>query len=178
MSERIHTPIARACALTALAAFLWLASGCADDPTGIVEARDYEADLTGAAERPDPVTTDATGNAFFDVDGQTVRYRIEVEDIEDVTLAHIHFGGTDVAGPIVVELFDADGDPVSFTDRGVLIEGTFTEDDFEAGGGIATLDALIDAMDLGTTYVNVHTTAEPNGEIRGQIENSSQRTEG
>jgi len=148
-----------------------LASACAeDDLTGIVEDAEFGADLTGAAERPDPVETDASGDAFFDVDGTTVRYRIEVEDIEDVTLAHIHVGGTNVAGPIVVELFNAGGNPVSFTNREVLIEATFDEDDIQAADGIVTLDDLLDAMESGTTYVNVHTTANPAGEIRGQIE--------
>jgi len=155
----------------ALAATVSLASACADDDlTGIEEDAEFEASLTGAAERPDPVTTDATGSAFIDVDGTTVRFRVEVEDIADVTMAHIHVGGTAVAGPIVVELFNAGGNPESFTTREVLAEATFTQEDVQAASGIATLDALIDAMEGGTTYVNVHTTANPAGEIRGQIE--------
>lgn len=155
----------------ALAATLSLASACDDDDlTGIEEDAEFDASLTGAAERPDPVTTDATGAAFFDVDGTTVRFRVEVEDIEDVIFAHIHVGGTEVAGPIVVELFNADGSPESFTDREVLAEATFTEANIQAASGIATLDALIAAMEGGTTYVNVHTTANPAGEIRGQID--------
>jgi hypothetical protein len=164
-------PSVRLLLLVALATVLSLGSACDDDPAGIVEDAEFLADpLTGGAERPDPVTTDATGTAFFDVDGSTVRFRIEVEDIEDVILAHIHNGGVDIAGPIVVELFNAAGTPRTFTARGVLVESTFTEADFEAAGGITTLDALIDAMDAGTVYVNVHTTQNPAGEIRGQIE--------
>lgn len=96
----------------ALASTLSLTTACDDDDlTGIEEAAEFEAGLTGAAERPDPVTTTATGTALFDVDGTTVRFRVEVEDIEDVTLAHIHVGGTEVAGPIVVELFNAGATP-------------------------------------------------------------------
>ncbi|MGH7565495.1 MAG: CHRD domain-containing protein [Gemmatimonadota bacterium] len=155
----------------ALAATLSLGGECDDDDlTGIELDAEFDASLTGAAERPDPVTTDGTGTAFFDVDGTTVRFRVEVEDIQNVTLAHIHVGATDVAGPIVVELFNADGNPESFTDREVLAEATFTQADIQAASGIATLDALIAAMEAGNTYVNVHTTANPAGEIRGQIE--------
>lgn len=153
-----------------LASTLMMAGDCDDDPTGIVDDAEFEASLSGAAERPDPVTTNATGDAFFDLDGTTFRYLIEVEDIDDVTLAHIHNGNATVAGPIVVELFNAGGNPVSFTDRDELIEGSFTAADLEAAGGITTLDALIDAMEAGTVYVNVHTSANPSGEIRGQIE--------
>jgi hypothetical protein len=147
-----------------------MGSDCSDDITGIIEGAEFTADLTGASERPDPVTTNATGDAFFDIEGNTIRYLIEVEDIDDVTLAHIHNGDDDTAGPIVVELFNAGTEPVSFTDRDELIEGSFTVADLQAGGGITTIDALIDAMEAGTVYVNVHTTDHSSGEIRGQIE--------
>jgi hypothetical protein len=154
-----------------LASFLALASDCDDDDlTGIVDDAEWDATLTGTAERPDPVTTVATGVALFDFDGATVRYQIEVEDIDDVTLAHIHAGDATVAGPIVVELFNADGNPVSFGDRDELVEGTFTAADLQAAGGITTLEALMEAMGDGLTYVNVHTSTNPSGEIRGQIE--------
>ena len=156
--------------LVTILAILSLGSDCDDDITGIIEGAEFTADLTGAAERPDPVTTDATGDAFFDIEGNTIRYLIEVEDIDDVTLAHIHNGDDDTAGPIVVELFNAGTEPVSFTDRDELIEGSFTVADLQAGGGITTIDALVDAMEAGTVYVNVHTTANSGGEIRGQIE--------
>ncbi len=89
-----------------------------------------------------------------------------------MTLAHIHVGGAAVAGPVAVLLFDAEGTPRTFTSTGVLAEGTFTVADLQAGGGILTLDALEDAAEAGTLYVNVHTSANPGGEIRGQIEAS------
>ena len=75
----------------------------------------------------------------------------------------------DVAGPIVVELFNAEGDPEDFTDRDVLAEGAFDVSDVQDAGGIASIDDLLDAMRAGNTYVNVHTAANPAGEIRGQI---------
>jgi hypothetical protein len=155
----------------ALIASLTLGGECDDDddPMGPDEDPEFEASLTGAAERPDPVTTDATGDAGIDFDEETVRYFIEVEDITDVTLAHIHVGDANTAGPIVVELFNAGGTPVSFTTRGTLVDDTFTEADIQAAGGIETLGDLLDAMEAGNTYVNVHTSANEAGEIRGQL---------
>src|SRR5687768_9967163 len=161
----------------AFAGALSLGSDCDDDPTGIVEGADFQATLTGAAQFPDPVTTDATGRAFFDVDGSIVRFRIEVEDIQNVTLAHVRVSTADGSGPIAVELFNAGGSPRSFTTRAVLVEATFTQADVQpvpptvvVPEGISTLDQLLDEMEVGNTYVNVHTTANPSGEIRGQIE--------
>jgi len=37
-------------------------------------------------------------------------------------------------------------------------------------GGIADLQELLAQMRAGQTYVNVHTLANPGGEIRGQVE--------
>lgn len=151
---------------------LALGAGCSDDdlPTGIETDPDWAGALRGFFERPDPVETDAQGTAFFLEDGASIRYRIEVQDIDDVTLAHIHSGGPLDVGPIVVTLFDAAGDPQSFEERGLLVEGSFESEDLAPAGGIATLDALIAAMDEGDeVYVNVHTSANPDGEIRGPV---------
>ena len=112
-----------------LGSFFFVAGECDDDddPMGPGGDEEFEATLTGAAERPDPVTTDATGDAGIDFDEASVRYFIAVADIEDVTLAHIHVGDANTAGPIVVELFNAGGTPVSFTTLDTLANDTFTE---------------------------------------------------
>src|SRR5688500_6983189 len=93
----------------------------------------------------------------------------EVEDITDVTRAHIHSGDANTAGPIAVELFNAGGKPVDFTDRATLATGTFDETDINPASGVDTMEELIAAMEAGNTYVNVHTSANSGGEIRGQL---------
>lgn len=165
---RALSTISRVLAI-ALVAGLTLGGCDDDDPIGPLDDPEFEANLTGAAERPDPVTTDATGEAGIDFDEAEVRYFIDLEDITNVTLAHIHVGDANTAGPIVVELFNAGGTPVSFTDRDNLVDDTFTEADIQVAGGIETLEDLLDAMEAGNTYVNVHTSANGGGEIRGQL---------
>ena len=140
-----------------------------DDPTGPGLGGEFDATLTGAAERPDPVTTDASGSATVDIDEDGGSFEVEVEDITDVTLAHIHVGDANTAGPIAVELFNAGGTPVSFTDRATLASGTFDESDIDPTSGVTTMEELIEEMEAGNTYVNVHTSANPTGEIRGQL---------
>jgi hypothetical protein len=155
----------------ALIATLTMAGECDDDddPTGPGIGGEFDATLTGAAERPDPVTTDATGSATVDVDENGGSFEVEVEDITDVTLAHIHVGDANTAGPVAVELFNAGGTPVSFTDRATLATGTFDESDIDPASGVSTMEELIEEMEAGNTYVNVHTVVNGPGEIRGQL---------
>ena len=141
------------------------------------EQRNFIAHLSGAAERPTPVDTDAGGLAVFHLskDGTELRYKLIVTNIEGATQAHIHCGSADVAGPVVAFLFGFD--PAGVTVNGVLAEGTITAanviprpDSPACPGGVANFDELLAKIRSGDAYVNVHTLVYPAGEIRGQIE--------
>jgi hypothetical protein len=134
------------------------------------QAQEFTANLTGDAEVP-PVTTNATGTAQFELneDGDEMSYDLEVEDIEGVLYAHIHQGGANANGPIVVTLFNASDGP---TDEisGTLESGTFTAENFEGPLQGKNMSDLVDSLNSGQAYVNVHTEANPPGELRGTIE--------
>jgi hypothetical protein len=55
------------------------------------------------------------------------------------------------------------GDPTDVNGR--LSAGTLTDDDLVAGD----IDALLEVLQGGFGYINVHTTANPGGELRGQV---------
>lgn len=132
--------------------------------------------LSGAAERPNPVTTSASG-AFvaFVRDTATIagkrdslavmRFALGVSNIDAVTASHIHAGGPNEAGPVIVFLYAGPTTPNAFTGELANAEisrsSTFNQP--------FNLDSLLTRMRNGTAYVNVHTTANPAGEIRGQI---------
>ena len=124
--------------------------------------------MTGAKERPDPVLTTATGSATFElVNGNSVRFEVKVSGLTGARLADIHTAVADSVGPIAVTLFSSTTPPTGpFT--GTLASGTFSGSSIQLSG--VTLDSLLQLMRLGRTYVNVHTTTNPGGEIRGQIE--------
>lgn len=130
--------------------------------------RTFRAHLTGAQEAPDPVETQAQGQIILRLskDGTELRYKLIVANIDDVTAAHLHLGVVGMAGPPVAFLFE--GEP-SGTVNGVLSEGTITADDLIGPLAGEPLSALVDALEDGDIYANVHTTAHPPGEIRGQL---------
>jgi hypothetical protein len=132
--------------------------------------QEFTANLTGDSEVP-PVTTNATGSADFELndDGDEMSYDLEVEDIEGVLFAHIHQGSDSENGPIVVTLFNATDGPTDEID-GTLESGDFAAEDFEGPLQGQNMTDLVDAIEGGQAYVNVHTEANPPGEVRGTIE--------
>lgn len=165
-----------------------LLTGCGDagdpaalSPDGALDAHaapssavhTYTAHLTGAAEVP-VVETRARGEAVFRLssDGTELSYRLIVANIEDVLMSHIHLAPAGANGPVVVWLYpEGGGGPALIEGRfsGVLAEGTITADDLIGSLGGEPLSALIAELDAGNAYVNVHTSANPPGEVRGQI---------
>jgi CHRD domain-containing protein len=117
--------------------------------------------LSGSNEVPS-LTTAAGGSASFTEDGDLVRYSVQVQSMTGVTMAHIHSGVAGTNGPIRVTLYSG---PVTGAVNGRLVEGSFTATDVNG----LTLNELLNEMRNGNAYVNVHSLAFPNGEIRAQV---------
>jgi Cu/Zn superoxide dismutase len=144
--------------LVALVAALAIAS------TAYAQELKFEAELSGAAERPTPVATDSVGDAKFESDGTSVAFELKWDDLSSPAFAaHIHCGGPEESGPVGVTLFagamDTEGE----------VQGTFIAPDPGNACGWEDLADVLEAMATGDAYVNVHTTQHPGGEIRGQI---------
>ena len=130
----------------------------------------FTAQLAGENEVP---VIDSAGSGFSSVtvseDGTTLDYRLYVQGLDDVTMAHIHVGGADENGPVAAFLFGPE-DPGVMAD-GLIADGTITAGDLIPTDGVfdGTMSELVQLMQDGETYVNVHTEANPPGEIRGQL---------
>lgn len=153
----------------ALAATLWFGVACGDDDDDItppVVENNFTANLTGAAELPNPVTTTASGVADIVIDESagTITFTITVTNLTDAIDAHIHVGAVTVVGPAVVDLLPEA--QVAGTVSGQLSTGVITAAQITGAETFATLVAKIRT---GDAYVNVHTLANPDGEIRGQL---------
>jgi hypothetical protein len=167
-------------AIAALAAAVVMFGACDDSvPPNAPLIRLFGAALDGASERPNPVTTTSAGTANITIiDTNVVRVQTIVSAIDSVTQAHIHAGDASVAGPIMVFLVGpvsasqlvarGAGTPPTTTLNGVLSHVDITRG-VTAFSGAFTFDSLLTRITNGTAYVNVHTRANPSGQIRGQI---------
>lgn len=133
--------------------------------------RNFKADLTGADEVLS-VDTDTTGKAKFKVnkDFTKIKFKLEIKNafkILGAAGAHIHCAIEGQNGPVVAFLA---GVVEGGFDGKVKIEATLTDANIvvEAGCG-GSIAELVDSMEDGMTYVNVHSIDNPDGEVRGQI---------
>jgi CHRD domain len=130
--------------------------------------------------------TNAQGQAIFRLsdDGSSVDYQLIASNIDNAFMSHIHLGPAGTNGPIVVWLYPGTA-PVpgplgSGRHDGVLAEGTFTAANLVGPLAGHPLSDLIDAIQTGNAYVNIHTNDGvgaintgpgdfPGGEVRGQL---------
>ena len=133
--------------------------------------QEFVSKMTGSQEVP-PKNTAATGTATFEPtpDGMKLSYKITLNNIDKVTMAHIHKGKPGENGPIIVTLFNSPSSPTGkLNGNNTLVEGNIMAENLEgllAGKGIPDLIKMIKDNDA---YTNVHTVQNPKGEIRGQI---------
>lgn len=136
-----------------------------DTPAGFYRVSDtarqpgipLSAWLSGLNERPTALTNSASGSALFSLDGNTLTFNIRYEGLSsNATAAHIH-GSAAASGSAGILI-----DLASFNGGSFSNNGSFS-------GQIVISDAHKAAILAGRTYVNVHTVANPAGEMRGQI---------
>jgi hypothetical protein len=123
----------------------------------------FTAQLTGGQEVP-PVPTTETGESRIVLapDGLSLNVVLTTGLMADeITQAHIQVGPPGEDGPVA--FFLAEG---SFTSPRLV---TLTPDDFLPSPVAPTYEAFLAALRAETTFVNVRTAANPNGEIRGQL---------
>ena len=119
------------------------------------------------------VKTAGEGKAIFQLskDGSSIHYKLDVEKISDVTMAHIHAVGEDGApGAILVWLYPVGGNAPSLKPgkvSGTLAEGEIAAD--KIGGPMKgkSVKELFEAIGHGKAGVAVHTKANPGGELWG-----------
>ena len=109
--------------------------------------------LSGANEVP-AVTTSATGTAAVTIKAdRSVSAKVTVTGMT-ATASHIHEGAAGANGPVIV--------PFTKT----------ADNTFVAPEGAKLTDAQYESYKQGKLYVNVHSAANPGGEVRAQLKGS------
>ena len=129
----------------------------------------FTAALDGGNENP-AVSTGSAGTAVVTWNTATKAgtYRVEVYNMPvGTTASHIHAGAAEANGPVIVNFTV----PAGGISNDFALTGTFTCTDVvpRAPQGINSCEDFEQALMLGNTYANVHSTANPGGEIRGQL---------
>lgn len=144
--------------------------------TALPQIMNMTTKLSTAEEVPEPdfelITRNPQGTTILRLgnDGQ-LTYRLNVANIENVTMAHIHLGQRGQTGDVVVWLYPEGPPPQEIAGffNGTLATGTITDDSLVGPLAGATVEDLLDHIRAGNAYVNVHTTQNGPGEIRGQV---------
>jgi hypothetical protein len=82
------------------------------------------------------------------------------------TASHIHVGAAQTAGPVVVNFAPPVNASNDFSFSGVVKDTEFL---LRPEVGIRSADDMFQAILGGNAYVNVHSAANPGGEVRGQL---------
>jgi CHRD domain len=133
--------------------------------------KSVKAKLDGFQQVPS-LLTNGSGTFTATISQSSISYTLTYSGLSSqVTVAHIHFAQPGVNGGVIAFLCGGGGKaacPASGT-----VSGTITATDIigPADQGIAAGDfaGAVRAIQSGNTYVNVHSTTYPMGEIRGQI---------
>lgn len=134
---------------------------------------EIEVAASGAQEVPAEVITETTGHLEieFDAGFTGMYYDLSVFHGMLITQAHLHCAPAGFNGDVIAFLYEngsgvgTDGIDVD----GRLSKGTLTNDDIIDVGCGSNIASLYAAMLSGSVYLNVHSEANPPGEVRAQI---------
>jgi hypothetical protein len=155
--KQLNMKKSRAFSIVCLLVILLLTAGTAVASS----AKNFRTHLAGRFEVPIHNDTHAQGQAIFQLNdaGTELHYQLNVANIKNVFMAHIHLGPAGVSGPIVVWLYPSapPAMPIPGRTDGTLAEGVITAANFVGPLAGHPFRELIDAIEAGNTYVNVHT---------------------
>ncbi len=132
--------------------------------------QNFTANLVGQDVVP-PTNSMATGTSEFTLssDGMSMNYEVYVTNIDGVTLAQIYQGQEGETGPAVSTLIQFKDITPTGQVNGLLTQGIITSDDLQGPLSGKQISDLTQLIENNNTYVEIQTTENPNGEIRGQI---------
>ena len=135
-------------------------------PTGqsaSAQGAEFTFTLYGGNEMP-PIASSATGTVTLELGDGEMTYHLQASGAA-FTMAHIHNGLAGANGPVVAFLLPVQDPPVTTVD----VTGTISEADL-LGEFAGNWEAFATFFLADGLYVNIHSTANPSGELRGQAD--------
>jgi hypothetical protein len=160
----MRNTVSLAAGIAAAATIVFAAASCGSDTTAPANKR-YIANLSPANEVPAKTTTGTGVVTFVDL-GNEIDWTMDLTNMTNVTMSHIH--GPATAGTnasVIINLFIPNVPPATGTLNGQVAHGSITN----ANNASVSLDSLRVLFNNGNAYVNVHTAVNPGGEIRDQV---------
>ena len=160
-----------------------------DDPLKFTARLDGFQEVGALNNETGAIFTPGKGSLKLTVDrkAQSLSFELTYSDLSAaVTQSHIHFGRVHTPGGIMVffcsNLTTAPAGTQPCPANGGTVTGTLSAGNVQAIAGqhvsAGDFDAVVQALLTNSAYANVHTTAFPAGEIRGQIILERRRGEG
>jgi hypothetical protein len=126
----------------------------------------YAAELRPANEVP-PNASTSFGSSLVTLDliNNTIAWEADASGVANATLSHIHRGSSSVSGPVIINFaLSSSAIPAGRTNGSAAIatqqNANFLPSDLVALGSASTAIGY---------YVNIHSSAFPGGEMRGQL---------
>ena len=137
------------------------------------QAERFSASLSGANEVP-PINTAGAGNFEMADQQGIISFSLSFSGLSSsLTLAHLHFAPSKVAGGVMIFLCGGGSQPDCPAATEGTITGTITAANVTGpttqGIDVGDLDSALEAVRDGLSYANMHTTNFAGGEIRGQV---------
>jgi len=123
-------------------------------------AERFFAALSSGNEVP-PTVSGGSGTAEFTVSGSALDYSLVLRSLVAVSAVQLDSGGAGAVGPVLASLYAG---PTTGTITTAQFTGTLTQAKVSV-----PLDSLLSWMRRSKVYVNVLTTGQPGGELRGQV---------
>jgi hypothetical protein len=149
-------------------------------PSVTAQEQHFSARLMSFNEVPS-ISSTATGSfrATLSEDGLSLAYTLTHDGLSaSITQSHLHFGQTHTNGGVMVFLCQTAGNPdptglAPLCVQSGSVQGTITAANIIQAGnqgiGNGEFDEFVAALQGGSGYANVHTSAFTSGEIRGQV---------
>jgi len=123
-------------------------------------AERFFAVLSSQSEVP-PAVSGGAGTANFTVNGSGIDYSVILQTLVGVSAIQLDSGAAGDVGPVLASLYSG---PTTGTISTAAFTGTLT-----SAAVSVPIDSLLAWMRRSKVYVNVLTTGQPAGELRGQV---------